>query len=147
MTIHPDSRQLWAHEHGPKGGDEINIIKPGKNYGWPLISFGVNYIGTKFTDITEKEGMEQPIHYWDPSIAPSGMAFINSDNYGDWDGNLLVGSLKFQYLDMCTLKDNKVIKEERLLDGLGRVRSVEQGPDGFIYVGIENLGIVKLIRK
>ena len=147
MTIHPDSRQIWTHEHGPKGDDEINIIKAGKNYGWPVISYGVNYIGTKFTDITEKEGMEQPIHYWDPSIAPSGMAFIKSDKYGDWDGNLLVGSLKFQYLDMCTLKNNKVIKEERLLDGLGRVRCVEQGPDGFIYVGIENLGIVKLIRK
>ncbi|WP_458627230.1 PQQ-dependent sugar dehydrogenase [Winogradskyella sp. PC D3.3] len=147
MTLHPDSRQIWAHEHGPKGGDEINIIKAGKNYGWPVISYGVNYSGTKFTEITEQEGMEQPIHYWDPSIAPSGMAFIKSDKYGDWDGSLLVGSLKFQYLDRCTLKDNKVIKEERLLDGLGRVRCVEQGPDGYIYVGIENLGIVKLIRK
>ncbi|MBU2929495.1 PQQ-dependent sugar dehydrogenase [Winogradskyella psychrotolerans] len=147
MTLHPDSRQIWTHEHGPKGGDEINIIGAGKNYGWPVISYGINYVGTKFTDITEKEGMEQPLHYWDPSIAPSGMAFIKSDKYGDWNGNLLVGSLKFQYLDMCTLKDNKVIKEERLLDGLGRVRCVEQGPDGYIYVGIENLGIVKLIRK
>ncbi|REG87787.1 PQQ-dependent sugar dehydrogenase [Winogradskyella sediminis] len=147
MTLHPETREIWTHEHGPKGGDEINIIEAGKNYGWPVISYGINYIGTKFTDITKKEGMEQPLHYWDPSIAPSGMAFINSDKYGDWDGNLLIGSLKFQYLDMCTLQNNKVVKEERLLDGLGRVRSVEQGPDGFIYVGIENLGIVKLIRK
>lgn len=147
MTLHPKTKEIWTHEHGPKGGDEINIIKAGKNYGWPIISYGVNYSGTSFTDITEKEGMEQPIHYWDPSIAPSGMAFINSEKYGDWNGNLLVGSLKFQYLDLCTLKDNKVIKEECLLDNLGRVRSVNQGPDGFIYVGIENLGIVKLIRK
>jgi len=147
MILHPKTKEIWTHEHGPKGGDEINIIKAGKNYGWPIISYGVNYSGTSFTDITEKEGMEQPIHYWDPSIAPSGMAFINSEKYGDWKGNLLVGSLKFQYLDLCTLKDNKVIKEERLLDNLGRVRSVNQGPDGFIYVGIENLGIVKLIRK
>jgi aldose sugar dehydrogenase len=147
MILHPKTKEIWTHEHGPKGGDEINIIKAGKNYGWPIISYGVNYSGTSFTDITEKEGMEQPIHYWDPSIAPSGMAFINSEKYGDWNGNLLVGSLKFQYLDLCTLKDNKVIKEERLLDNLGRVRSVNQGPDGFIYVGIENLGIVKLIRK
>lgn len=147
MTLHPKTKAIWTHEHGPKGGDEINIIQPGKNYGWPVISYGVNYSGTSFTDKTEKEGMEQPLHYWDPSIAPSGMAFIDSDKYGDWNGNLLVGSLKFQYLDMCTLKNDKVIKEERLLNGLGRVRCVEQGPDGYIYVGIENLGIVKLIKK
>jgi glucose/arabinose dehydrogenase len=147
MTLHPKTGAIWTHEHGPKGGDEINIIQAGKNYGWPVISYGVNYSGTSFTDLKEKEGMEQPLHYWVPSIAPSGMAFINSDKYGDWDGNLLVGSLKFQYLDMCTIKDNKVIKEERLLDGLGRVRCVEQGPDGYIYVGIENLGIIKLIKK
>ncbi|WP_299521303.1 PQQ-dependent sugar dehydrogenase [Winogradskyella sp.] len=147
MILNPKTGDIWTHEHGPKGGDEINIIKAGKNYGWPVISYGVNYSGTKFTDITEKEGMEQPLHYWDPSIAPSGMAFIDSDKYGDWNGNLLVGSLKFQYLDMCTIKNNKVVKEERLLDKLGRVRCVEQGPDGYIYVGIENLGIVKLIRK
>ncbi|WP_400078111.1 PQQ-dependent sugar dehydrogenase [Winogradskyella sp. R77965] len=147
MTLHPKTGEIWTHEHGPKGGDEINIVNKGKNYGWPIISYGVNYSGTKFTEITEKEGMEQPLHYWDPSIAPSGMTFINSDKYGDWDGNLLVGSLKFQYLDMCTIENNKVIKEERLLDGLGRVRCVEQGQDGYIYVGIENLGIVKLIRK
>ena len=147
MTLHPNTKDIWTHEHGPKGGDEINIIKKGKNYGWPIISYGVNYSGTSFTDLTKKDGMEEPLHYWDPSIAPSGMAFINSNKYGDWNGNLLVGSLKFQYLDLCTLKDNKVIKEERLLNGLGRVRCVEQGPDGYIYVGIENLGIVKLIRK
>ncbi|WP_456440696.1 PQQ-dependent sugar dehydrogenase [Psychroserpens sp.] len=147
MTINPETRDIWAHEHGPKGGDEINIIKAGKNYGWPVISYGINYIGTKFTDITEKDGMEQPLHYWDPSIAPSGMAFISSNKYSGWKGNLLIGSLKFQYLDNCYIKNGKVVKEERLLDGLGRVRSVNQGPDGYIYVGIENLGIVKLIKK
>ncbi|WP_299129286.1 PQQ-dependent sugar dehydrogenase [uncultured Winogradskyella sp.] len=147
MVLHPKTEEIWTHEHGPRGGDEINIIKKGKNYGWPIISYGINYSGTTFTELTEKEGMEQPLHYWTPSIAPSGMAFINSTKYGNWQGNLLVGSLKFQYLDMCTLKDNTIIKEERLLDGLGRVRSIEQGPDGYIYVGIENLGIVKLIRK
>ncbi|WP_370104841.1 PQQ-dependent sugar dehydrogenase [Winogradskyella sp.] len=147
MTLHPDTKEIWTHEHGPRGGDEINIVEPGKNYGWPVISYGVNYSGTKFTDLTDKEGMEQPFHYWVPSIAPSGMAFIDSDKYGDWDGNLLVGSLKFEYLDMCTIKNGKVVKEERLLNDIGRVRSVEQGPDGYIYVGVENLGIVKLIRK
>ena len=147
MVLHYETGEIWTHEHGPRGGDEINIIKSGKNYGWPVISYGINYSGTKFTDITEKEGMEQPFHYWDPSIAPSGMAFITSDKYPGWKGDLLVGSLKFQYLDKCVIKDGKVIKEERLLDNLGRVRSINQGPDGYIYVGIENLGIVKLLPK
>ncbi|WP_299890687.1 PQQ-dependent sugar dehydrogenase [uncultured Lacinutrix sp.] len=146
MELHPETKAIWTHEHGPKGGDEINIIKKGKNYGWPVITYGKNYSGTTITNETAKEGMEQPLHYWTPSIAPSGMAFISSNKYGDWKGNLLVGSLKFSYLDRCVLKDGKVIKEERLLDNIGRVRSIEQGPDGFIYVGVENLGIVKLIR-
>ena len=147
MKIHPDSGDLWTHEHGPKGGDEINIIKAGFNYGWPVITYGKNYSGTSITDNTSLPGMEQPLHYWVPSIAPSGMAFISSDIYGNWKGSLLVGSLKFNYVDKCTLKNNKIIKEERLLDGFGRVRSIEQGPDGYIYVGIENLGIVKLLPK
>ncbi|MFT4805780.1 MAG: glucose/arabinose dehydrogenase, partial [Psychroserpens sp.] len=146
MVIHPRTREIWTHEHGPKGGDEINIIKPGKNYGWPIITYGINYIGTKITDETSKPGMEDPLHYWTPSIAPSGMEFISSDKYPGWENNLLVGSLKFQYLDNCYIKDGKVVKEERLLNGLGRVRSINQGPDGYIYVGIENLGIVKLIK-
>ncbi|MBA6152647.1 PQQ-dependent sugar dehydrogenase [Gelidibacter maritimus] len=147
MVLHPETGEVWTHEHGPKGGDEINIIKKGANYGWPVISYGVNYNGTSFTDLTEKEGMEQPLHYWDPSIAPSGMAFISSDVYPEWKGDLLVGSLKFNYMDKVVLKDGKVVKEERFLDGLGRVRTINQGPDGYIYVGIENLGIVKLLSK
>lgn len=147
MAIHPETREIWTHEHGPKGGDEINIIKSGKNYGWPVITYGVNYIGTKITDETARKGMEQPLHYWTPSIAPSGMEFISSDKYKGWEGNLLVGSLKFEYLDNCFIKNGKIVKEERLLDGLGRVRSINQGPDGYIYVGIENLGIVKLIKN
>jgi len=147
MIIHPTTGDLWTHEHGPKGGDEINIIRKGKNYGWPVISYGVNYSGTKFTDITKKDGMEQPLHHWTPSIAPSGMAFIDSNKYGDWKEHLLVGSLKFQYLDLCSIENGKITKQERLLDGIGRVRSVRQGPDGYIYVGVENLGIVRLLRK
>ncbi|OUR92327.1 hypothetical protein A9Q87_07540 [Flavobacteriales bacterium 34_180_T64] len=147
MTIHPTTGEIWTHEHGPKGGDEINIIGSGKNYGWPVITYGINYIGTKITNETSRQGMEQPIHYWDPSIAPSGMAFITSDKYPEWKGNLLIGSLKFRYLNNCYLDNGKVIKEERLLDGLGRIRSVNQGPDGYIYVGIENLGIVKLLAN
>ncbi|TYC10672.1 PQQ-dependent sugar dehydrogenase [Bizionia gelidisalsuginis] len=146
MTLHPETGVLWSHEHGPKGGDEINIVKAGKNYGWPEVTFGKNYTGTTISETTEKEGMENPIHYWTPSIAPSGMAFITSNNYGDWKGSLLVGSLKFQYLDRCVIKNNKVIKEERLLDKIGRVRSINQGPDGMIYVGVEQLGLIKLKR-
>lgn len=147
MVKHPKTGKLWAHEHGPRGGDEINIIDPGKNYGWPVISYGINYSGTKFTDITEKPGMEQPIHYWTPSIAPSGMAFVTSDVYPEFKDNLLVGSLKFQYLDLAILDGNKIIEEKKLIEGLGRVRSIEQGPDGYIYVGVENVGIVKIIPK
>lgn len=147
MAIHPTTGEVWIHEHGPRGGDEINIVKKGANYGWPVISYGINYSGTKFTDKTAQEGMEQPLHYWDPSIAPSGMAFISSDKYPGWKGDLLVGSLKFKYMDKCVLKDGKVVKEERLLNGLGRVRTIQEGPDGYIYVGIENLGIVKLLPK
>ncbi|MBP1840139.1 PQQ-dependent sugar dehydrogenase [Formosa algae] len=147
MILHPDTNTIWAHEHGPKGGDEINIISAGKNYGWPVVTFGINYWGTSISDDTEKEGMESPIHHWTPSIAPSGMCYVTSDKYADWKGNLLVGSLKFQYLNRCIIKNNRVIKEERLLENLGRVRSIVQGPDGFIYVGIENVGIVKIIPK
>lgn len=145
MEINPFTNEIWAHEHGPKGGDEINIIKKGKNYGWPKASFGVNYSGTRFTDKTSIPGMENPIHYWTPSIAPSGMTFISSDKYGKWKGNLLVGSLKFQYLSRCILKGNKIFKEVKLLKDIGRVRSIEQGIDGYIYVGVENLGIIQLL--
>jgi len=147
MAKHPQTGKIWTHEHGPKGGDEINIITAGKNYGWPAISYGINYNGTSFTEHTSLPGMEQPLHYWVPSIAPSGMAFVTSDIYPSWKGNLLIGSLKFQYLDRCILSDNKVIKEEKLLEDLGRVRTVNQGPDGYIYVGVENVGIVKIIPK
>ncbi len=145
MTKDPETGAIWTNEHGPRGGDEINIIKPGKNYGWPIISYGINYSGTTFTEITAKEGMEQPLFYWVPSIAPSGMAIVDSKQYPNWKGNVLVGSLKFQYLERLELKKGKVVKREILLEGMGRVRSVKQGPDGLIYVGIEGVGIVKII--
>ncbi|WP_159024102.1 PQQ-dependent sugar dehydrogenase [Formosa sp. L2A11] len=147
MIINPVTNKIWAHEHGPKGGDEINIISAGKNYGWPLVTYGINYWGTSITDHTEMEGMESPIHQWTPSIAPSGMCYVTSNKYAGWQNNILVGSLKFQFLDRCVIKNNTVIKEERLLENVGRIRSVVQGPDGFIYVGIENVGIVKIIPK
>ena len=147
MEMNPFTNEIWAHEHGPRGGDEINIIQKGENYGWPKVSYGINYSGSKFTDKTNAPGMKSPIHYWTPSIAPSGMAFINSDKYGKWKGNLLVGSLKFQYVSRCILKGDKVFKEVKLLKDIGRVRSIEQGLDGYIYIGVENLGIVRLLPK
>lgn len=147
MELHPFTGEIWTHEHGPRGGDEINIIRAGKNYGWPKASFGINYSGSKFTDKTSIKGMEDPLHHWTPSIAPSGMAFVNSDRYPGMKGDLLVGSLKFGYVSHCTLKNGKVVKEERLLDGIGRVRSIEQGNDGYIYVGVEHVGIVRLKPK
>lgn len=144
MAIHPETGEIWTHEHGPQGGDEINIIKSGKNYGWPKVSYGINYDGSILTDKTKMPGMENPIHYWVPSIAPSGMAFVTGNKYPEWKGNLLVGSLKFQYLNRCVLQNNKVVKEEKLLEGLGRVRNVVQAPDGYIYVAIEFKGIVRI---
>ncbi len=145
MILHPKTGKLWVHEHGPKGGDEINIIEKGKNYGWPVISYGINYSGTPFTDITKKEGMEQPLFYWVPSIAPSGMTFITSKKYPDWEKSLLVGSLKFEYLERLIIKKNKVIKREKLFEGLGRFRTVKQAPDGYLYAAIEGKGIVKIV--
>lgn len=147
MVKNPFTGAIWVNEHGPKGGDEINIIEKGKNYGWPVISYGINYSGTPFTDITEKEGMEQPLFYWVPSIAPSGMAIVSSSKYPDWKGNVLVGSLKFQYLERLVLKNNTVVKREKLFENIGRVRNVVQVPDGYIYVAIEGHGIVKIIPK
>jgi len=147
MVKHPETGKIWIHEHGPKGGDEINIIQKGKNFGWPIISHGLNYSGTKFTDHTSLPGMEQPLFYWVPSIAPSGMTFITSDIYPEWKGNLLVGSLKFSYLERLELKNDKVIKREKLFEGMGRVRNVRQGPDGYIYVAVEGVGIVKINPK
>ena len=147
MITHPKTGQIWVHEHGPRGGDEINIIKPGKNYGWPIITYGINYSGTPITDITEKEGMEQPLYYWLPSIAPSGMAFSTSGIYPKWKDNLFVGSLRFEYLERLVIEDNEVVKREKVLDSIGRVRNVEQGPDGYLYLGVEGKGILKIIPK
>ncbi len=144
MTTHPVSGKIIAHEHGPQGGDEINIIESGKNYGWPVISYGINYSGTKFTEITAKAGMEQPMYYWVPSIAPSGFAIINNPDYGDWNGNYLVGALKFQYLEMLYIENNKVLKREKIADKIGRLRNVKIGPDGLIYIAVEGKGIYKI---
>ncbi|MEO5671421.1 MAG: PQQ-dependent sugar dehydrogenase [Ramlibacter sp.] len=133
-TLAPDG-SLWVHEHGPQGGDEINLPQPGRNYGWPVITHGENYGGGKIGEgMTAKEGMEQPLHYWVPSIAPSGIAFLTSDRYGpQMKGNLFVGSLKFAYLARLELSSGKVVREHKLPVG-ERVRDVRQGPDGLLYV-------------
>lgn len=135
-ALHPGSGELWAHEHGPQGGDEINIIRSGRNYGWPVITYGVNYgIGTRIGIGTHQEGMEQPLYYWDPSIAPAGMMFYTGDQFPDWQGNLLVGALRGQMLVRLTLEGEEIVAEERLLQNqVGRIRDVRQGPDGFIYL-------------
>ncbi|MFT6097111.1 MAG: glucose/arabinose dehydrogenase [Nonlabens sp.] len=146
MTAHPKTGEIITHEHGPQGGDEINFIKPGRNYGWPVISYGENYGGGEFAESTAKEGMEQPFYYWVPSIAPSGFAIIDTTAYGDWNGNYLVGSLKFQYLEMLYIKDKRVIKREKLVDGIGRLRNVKMGPDGLIYIAVEGKGIFSIKR-
>ncbi len=147
MAKHPKTGKIWTHEHGPKGGDELNLIQPGKNYGWPVITYGVNYSGTTITDKTEQPGMMQPNWYWVPSIAPSGMTFVTSERYPEWQGKLLVGSLKFDYLVLLTLEGEKVVNQETVLAGIGRVRNVEQGADGFIYVGVDGKGILKVTAK
>jgi glucose/arabinose dehydrogenase len=135
-TLGPDGR-LWTIEHGPQGGDELNRTDAGKNYGWPVITYGENYGGGKVGEgLTRKAGLEQPLLHWTPSIAPSGMAFIKSARYGaDWQGNLLVGSLKFRYLARLVMDGERVVREDKLLPNLGqRIRDVRQGPDGFIYL-------------
>ncbi|PQB04679.1 PQQ-dependent sugar dehydrogenase [Aureitalea marina] len=147
MARHPETGQIWTHEHGPKGGDEVNVIQAGKNYGWPVISYGVNYSGSRFTDITKKEGMEQPIYYWVPSIAPCGMDFVTGDRYPDWKGDLLVGSLKFNYVELLRLDGDRVIGREKIAEDIGRVRNVRMGPDGYIYIGVEGQAILRIEPK
>lgn len=135
-ALGPDGR-LWTHEHAAQGGDEVNRPEAGKNYGWPVISRGLDYGGGKIGEgLSEKEGMEQPVYDWNPSIAPSGMAFLRSDRYGkEWQGNLFVGALKFQYLARLVLQGDKVVKEEKLLQDMKqRIRDVREGPDGLLYV-------------
>ncbi|MFD2936593.1 PQQ-dependent sugar dehydrogenase [Spirosoma flavum] len=142
MILNPITGEIWTHEHGPRGGDELNIIKKGSNYGWPIISYGINYDGKPITNLTAKEGMEQPLTYWLPSIAPSGIAFVEGTKYPGWKGNLLVGSLRFQYLNRCVMDGNKVVKQEKLLPNIGRLRNIEMGPDGYLYVSVEEPGYV-----
>ena len=135
-ALHPRTGALWTHEHGPQGGDEINIIRAGANYGWPVITYGANYgTGTRIGEGTHKPGMEQPLHQWVPSIAPSGMAFYEGDRFPRWRGDLFVGALRDQMLVRLKLDGDKVVKEERMLkNAIGRIRDVRSGPDGYLYL-------------
>lgn len=134
-AINPVSNVLWTHEHGAKGGDEVNIPQAGKNYGWPIITYGVDYSGLPIGEGSAKEGLEQPIYYWRPSIAPSGMAFYSGDKYPGWTGDLFVGALAGRHLARLDVEGDRIVGEEKLLTGLdARIRDVRAGPDGFLYV-------------
>ena len=135
-ALHPKTSELWTHEHGPQGGDEVNVMRSGLNYGWPVITYGVNYgFGTRIGEGQTKPGMVQPLHLWVPSIAPSGMAFVSGSKFPQWTGDLLVGALRDQMLVRLELDGEKVVREERLLKGLvGRIRDVRMGPDGLVYL-------------
>ena len=139
-ALHPGTGVLWTHEHGPQGGDEVNVMRAGRNYGWPVITYGVNYgFGTAIGEGTAKAGLEQPLKVWVPSIGPSGMAFVDSPRFPAWQGNLLVGALRGQMLVRLELRGEAVVREERLLEGeLGRIRDVRVAPDGFIYLLTDN---------
>ena len=142
IDIHPVTREIWNNEHGPRGGDEINIVGKGNNYGWPVITYGINYDGTIITKDTIKEGLQQPVFFWRPSIGPSSMKFVTGDKYPGWKGDILSGSLSFKYLERCHLDGGKVTEREKLLENAGRVRHVAIGPDGLIYVATESPGII-----
>ncbi len=137
LSMHPVTGDLYDSEHGPRGGDEINLIKKGVNYGWPVITYGMNYNGTPITKITEKEGMEQPLHYWTPSIAVSDMDFYSGDAFSAWKNDLLVGSLAKEELWRLTLEGNKLVHKELVLKDQGRLRAVHVGPDGNIYLAVD----------
>ncbi len=135
MALNPWTGIVWAQEHGPKGGDEVNILKPGANYGWPAITYGIDYDGSAISNLTQKEGMEQPLLHWTPSIAPSGMAFYDGDKFPHWKGDLFVGALKDRHLRRVDLDGGKVVRQEILLKELNeRIRDVRAGPDGYLWV-------------
>jgi aldose sugar dehydrogenase len=133
---------LYDIEHGPKGGDELNKVEKGKNYGWPVITWGINYDGKPISEIQQKEGMEQPLRYWVPSIAPCGAAQVTGDKYPNWKNNLLIGALAHTHVARVEMQDGKYVGEEKLLDKIGRVRAVVESPDGYIYVATENPGLL-----
>jgi len=141
LAFHPETGDLWANEHGPQGGDELNLIQKGRNYGWPVIGYGVNYgSGSAIHDSTHREGMEQPVHYWVPSIATSGLLIYTGDRFPAWRGSIFVGGLAGEQLARLTMDGRRVADEESLVRGMGRIRDVRQGPDGLIYLAIDDEG-------
>jgi glucose/arabinose dehydrogenase len=142
MDLHPETRELWTHEHGPKGGDEINLIEKGGNYGWPLVTHGINYDGSIITSDTTLPGMIDPVLHWTPSIAPCGMAFVDSPRYPEWNGNMLVGALAGQHIHRVVFEGGNVVHTEKILQDFARFRDIRIGPDGFIYVLTEFPGIL-----
>lgn len=146
MAVHPVTGKIWLHEHGPKGGDEINIIGKGNNYGWPLATFGINYNGTVITKDTFVPGTVLPVYYWVPSIAPCGMDFYTSDVIPQWKGSLFLGALAGKHLNRLEINGETIIKEERLLQDLARFRAVKQGPEGHLYFVTETPGMLLRLR-
>ena len=145
---HPETGVLWSHEHGPRGGDELNIVRKAANYGWPVITYGINYDGSIITNEREREGMQQPAEIWDPSIGPSGLAIVTSDRYPGWKGNAMVGALAFTSVYRVEITGEAADSKEQLLANIGRVRDVRQGPDGYLYVMVESSGeIIRLLPE
>jgi len=148
LAVHPETGLVWESEHGPKGGDEINLIRPGRNYGWPVITYGINYNDTIITDIVRKEGMEQPVWYWRPSTATCGLTFYHGNLFPKWNNKLLAGALKYEDVRLLDIENDRVMHEEIILKGAGRVRDVVCGPDGAIYVVLNDPGtILRLTPK
>jgi glucose/arabinose dehydrogenase len=139
LAIHPETGDVWANEHGPQGGDELNLIQPGRNYGWPVIGFGVNYnTGLAIHSGTHRKGMEQPVHIWVPSIGISGLMIYTGDKFPQWKGNIFIAGMVGQQVGRLTMKGQQVVNEETMAQQLGRIRDIRQGPDGFIYLVTED---------
>jgi glucose/arabinose dehydrogenase len=140
LAIHPETGQIWQTEHGPQGGDELNLALATRNYGWPVIGYGVNYGGGVIHEGTRKEGMEQPVHYWVPSIGTSGLMIYTGDQFPAWRGSFFAGGLAGGYIERLTIDGTRVTGTERIVEGIGRVRDIKQGPDGLIYVVLDDVG-------
>lgn len=148
LALNPTTGDIWATEHGPRGGDEVNIIQAGRNYGWPVVSNGLNYDGSVISSSPTRQGVQAPVFTWTPSMGPSGLAFLTSETFKSWKGDLMVGGLALTYLSRCDVRDNTIAGEEKLLDRQGRVRCVRQGPDGNLYISLENPGrIIRIVPQ
>lgn len=149
LALHPETGDLWENEFGPRGGDEVNLIQPGKNYGWPTITYGIEYDGDKIGDaITQKDGMEQPVYYWDPVVSPSGMTFYSGDQIPEWKNNLFIAGLNSNHIVRLVINNNKVVGEERLLAGEGqRFRDITQGKDGALYAVTDEGKLYRIAKK